>query len=387
MKPVLYLFKTFILIGSTSFGGYMSLISMMRNRMVTRDKSIDDGLIPEGISLASMLPGPVAVNVVAYAGFHVAGFAGALVSIIAVLIPSFILVLALTLVFFETGNKIQFYAILLGVFPVVAGVIFSTGISMGKKTCTTLAHYAIAILSFVLIFLFKGYWVILLILGLSAVAGVLLFRNEIVPVNASMNRSWKPIFLSLALYAVVLIALILLSAGSVVGKLVEEFTYVSLTLFGGGYVMVPVLKSILVDQLSWFNNQEFIYGISIGQVTPGPILISAVFFGYKMAGVAGSLIATIAIYFPSAMLMLILSNVFISLKHNRFIQSALMGLKPAVVGMILYSGFSIFTELTVGANIFLSLALTVVTFWLMFRYNIATAIVIVGGGVLGFLVY
>lgn len=387
MKQLLYLFKTFILIGSTSFGGYMTLISMMRNKMVTRDKSVDDNLIAEGISLASMLPGPVAVNVVAYTGFHIAGIAGALVSIISVLAPSFILVLGLTLVYIQAGSKIGFESILLGIFPVVAGVIFSTGVSMGRKICTKLPHYGIAVLSFALLFFLKGYWVILLILGLSAVAGVLLFRKEITPAPTSVNKPWKPILLSLGIYVVVLVAIILFSSGSILGKLLEQFSYVSLTLFGGGYVMVPVLKSILVDQLNWFNNQEFIYGISIGQVTPGPILISSVFFGYKMAGIAGALIATIAIFFPSAMLMLILSNIFISLKHNMIVQSALMGLKPAVVGMILYSGFSIFIGQTTGANLFLSVALTAVTFWLVFRFNIATVIVILGGGILGFLIY
>jgi len=387
VKQLLYLFKTFILIGSTSFGGYMTLISMMRNKMVTRDKSVDDNLIAEGISLASMLPGPVAVNVVAYTGFHIAGIAGALVSIISVLAPSFILVLGLTLVYIQAGSKIGFESILLGIFPVVAGVIFSTGVSMGRKICTKLPHYGIAVLSFALLFFLKGYWVILLILGLSAVAGVLLFRKEITPAPTSVNKPWKPILLSLGIYVVVLVAIILFSSGSILGKLLEQFSYVSLTLFGGGYVMVPVLKSILVDQLNWFNNQEFIYGISIGQVTPGPILISSVFFGYKMAGIAGALIATIAIFFPSAMLMLILSNIFISLKHNMIVQSALMGLKPAVVGMILYSGFSIFIGQTTGANLFLSVALTAVTFWLVFRFNIATVIVILGGGILGFLIY
>ncbi len=365
----------------------MALIAIMRNRMVIRDKTIDDNLITEGISLASMLPGPVAVNVVAYTGFHIAGITGAFVSVISVLIPSFILVFILTLVYFQAAGKIQFDGILLGIFPVITGVIFSTGISMGKKTCTKPPHYLIAALSLTLLFFFKGYWAILITLGLSALAGIRLFSNEVKPAPTSMNRSWKPVLLSLGVYVVFFTAIILFSSGSVLGKLFEQFSYISLTLFGGGYVMIPILKSILVEQQNWINNQEFIYGISIGQITPGPILISSVFFGYKVAGVAGSLLATIGIFFPSAMLMIMMSNIFISLKNNKIVQSALLGLKPAVTGMILYSGFSIFMEHMTSGNLFLSLALVAAAFWLVFRFNIATAIVIVAGAILGFIIY
>ena len=275
----------------------------------------------------------------------------------------------------------------MGIFPVVAGVILATGLSMGKKICTRLPHFVIAVLAFLLLLFFQSYLIIILILFLSSGAGILLFKTEIDATGMQERRDWKPILLTVGIYVVILISIILLSSGTVLGEIFKQFTYVSLTLFGGGYVMVPVLKNLLVDQLAWFNSQEFIYGISIGQVTPGPILISSVFFGYKMAGIAGSLIATIAIFFPSAMLMIILSNIFISLKHNAVVQSALMGLKPAIVGMILYSGFSILMERTTGANLFLSIALAAVTFWLVFRFNIAIVMVIVAGGILGFLIY
>jgi chromate transporter len=383
---LIYLFKTFIVIGSTSFGGYMALISMMRERMVTRDKSIDDDRIAEGLALASMLPGPVAVNVVAYTGFYLSGFAGAIVSIVAVLLPSFALVLALSFFFLEAGNKIDFHSILLGIFPVVAGVIFSTGISMGKKNCTEAAHFIIAICSFLALVFLKGYWPILGVLALSALTGIVLFKKS-TSANVQVSpKSWQPVIISACVFVLFFVGIHFMSSESILLSLVKEFSTASLTLFGGGYVMVPILKTTLVDQLNWVTGEEFIYGISIGQVTPGPILISAVFFGYKVKGLAGAIIATISIFLPSALLMIILSNVFISLKHNRFIQSALSGIRPAVIGMILYSGFSLY-QLITDANLFVSLAIAAVTFWLVFRYSFNTALLICAGGILGFLIY
>jgi chromate transporter len=364
----------------------MALIAMMRERMVMRDKSIDDDRITEGLALASMLPGPVAVNVVAYTGFYLSGFVGAMVSVVSVLLPSFALVLALTILFLEAGNKIDFHSILLGIFPVVAGVIFSTGVSMGKKNCTNVPHYVIAIASFFALVFVKGYWPILFVLILAAIAGIVLFTKP-TQTNAQVSpKSWKPVLISAGIFAVFFITIFILTPPSIILSLVKEFSTASLTLFGGGYVMVPILKTKLVDQLHWVSGEEFIYGISIGQVTPGPILISAAFFGYKMKGIIGAIVATISIFLPSALLMIILSNVFISLKHSRVVQAALSGIRPAVVGMILYSGYSLY-QLMTDANLFVSLAIAAVAFWLVFKYSFNTALLICAGAAVGLFFY
>ncbi len=387
LKKLLYLFRTFILIGSTSLGGYMSLIAMIRSKMVTRDKSIDDHFIAEGISLASMLPGPVAVNVVAYTGFHIAGLSGALVSMIAVLLPSFVLVLSLSWLYSAIETGVTMSNILSGVFPVVAGLILATALSMGKKICTRWSQYLVSGFAFVLLVYFQSYLTILLILLGSAIAGLLLYRNGGEDNGNNYQKPWRPILFFVGVYVASIVAIVWLSAGTVLGDIFKQFTYVSLTLFGGGYVMIPVLENLLVDQLAWFNHQEFIYGISVGQVTPGPILISSVFFGYKMAGVPGSIVATTAIFLPSALLMIILSNVFNSIKNNAAIQSALLGIKPAVVGMILFSAVSIFKEHMNTSNILVSTLLTAITFLLVFRFNVASVILIISGALLGFILY
>lgn len=365
----------------------MSLISVMRNRMVVRDKSIDDNVITEGISIASMLPGPVAVNVVAYAGYRLAGIGGAVVSLVSVLMPSFFVMLALTMLYIHIGDGIGIHNILLGVFPIVAGLIFSMSISMAKKSFSKFSHYGIAAFSFLTLLFLEGYWPILLVLFVSGLVGCLLFRNEIAPVTAPIVASWKPILLSLVVYGAIMMSIIIFKSGSVLAQVFQQFSYISLTLFGGGYVMIPVLENILVEQLNWFTNQEFVYGISTGQVTPGPILISAVFFGYKMAGIAGALMATIGIFLPSAMLMILSSKVFFALKDNAVIQSVLMGTKPAVIGMIFSSGYSIFTDQMSEGNVFVSLALTGAAFILISLLNVSAPIIIVLGGLLGFLIY
>jgi chromate transporter len=385
LKRLSYLFRTFLLIGATSFGGYMSLIAMMRDRMVARDKTMGDDEITEGISLASMLPGPVAVNVVAYAGFHLAGVAGALVSICAVLLPSFILIVLLSVLYLTYSATFDFGGILRGIFPVVAAIIVATGVGMGKRACKRVIHYVIALLCFSVLFFIKGYWTIVLLLIAAAIAGIVLLpEQESGP--TIVKRSWKPVLVSLALYLVGITLCIALTYQTAVGKLIAEFTQVSLTLFGGGYVMVPILKTRFVDQLAWFTQQEFIYGISIGQITPGPILTSAGFFGYKIAGLPGALAATLAIYLPSSMLMIVCANIIAPLRGHRIFQAALAGLKPAIVGIILYSGVMILVE-GMDANWIVTAVIAAAAFWLSYRYNVIALALIAAGGLTGFFIY
>ena len=94
-----YLFLTFLKIGAISWGGFMALISVVQKQLVEKDKKVADEVILDSISLASVLPGPVAFNVVAYLGFHLRGIKGALVSMVAILLPAFSLILGLTYIY------------------------------------------------------------------------------------------------------------------------------------------------------------------------------------------------------------------------------------------------------------------------------------------------
>jgi len=380
------LLSTFLIIGTTSFGGYMALIAIIRRNMVERDAIISDEILTEGISLASFLPGPMAVNVVAYIGYKLSGVTGAFLSVVAVLLPSFLLVCVCSFLYFEFGEIFSFDGILLGIVPAIIGIIISVGVSMAKKVCVRWIHYLIATGSFIILFFFSGYWSIVTVLLLTGIIGVLTeYKSQVPTVKKTVKFSTSLISLGVLLTLVFLVASYVFP-DHLFAKLFTTFSAVSLTLFGGGYVMVPILKSILVDQLAWFNYKEFVFGISIGQVTPGPILISSAFFGYKMAGIAGAIISTIAIFFPSSLLMIGASEAYQKVKENRLFQAGLVGVKPAVVGLIFYSGASLFIKHIEFFNIWISLGILVVSVIAIFKFNTQTAIVVLLSGVLGYLV-
>ncbi len=377
------LFKSFFLIGSVSFGGYMALVAMVKKRFVDEKKIISDEVLLEGISLSSFLPGPVAVNVVAYVGYKVEGVAGALVSIFAVLLPSFILVTICAVWYFNFGNSILFDGIMIGIIPAVVAIICTVGFGMIKKVCNNNYQYGLVFLCSIALFFFSGYLAIVMILLLSGFLGFVFGYEKSFTAPSTQRRFSK----SLLILGIIIILIAVLAkfifTESLLLRIFTEFSSVSLTLFGGGYVMVPILQSILVDHLGWLSYEEFAFGISIGQVTPGPILISAAFFGFKVSGILGAIVATIAIFLPSCLLMILASEFYQKISHNRILRSALLGIKPAVVGLILFSGISIFMTHAENNDLAFSIILCVGSILALTKLNFHPAAVIVISGFFG----
>jgi chromate transporter len=119
------------------------------------------------------------------------------------------------------------------------------------------------------------------------------------------------------------------------------FLKVGLVFFGGGFVLIPVLHQHLVTELGWLTAREFLDGVAISQLTPGPIAVLATFAGYRVAGIGGALLATIALFLPSTLLMLLISYYYDRLRNVRSVQDFLAGIVPAVVGLILATAITL----------------------------------------------
>lgn len=111
--------------------------------------------------------------------------------------------------------------------------------------------------------------------------------------------------------------------------------------FGGGLVMIPLLQTEIVDHHQWLTQQEFLDAVALGQMTPGPLLVTATFIGYKVSGLFGAIVATISIFLPSFVMTLAVSNSLKRLQGNRHVTAFLWGVKATVVGLILAAGVSL----------------------------------------------
>jgi chromate transporter len=345
-----FLFLTFLKIGSLAFGGYMALIAVIENVIVKKLKLISHSDMLDGVSLANLLPGPMAVNVVAFTGYKVRGRLGALVATIAVVLPSFLLILGLSHLYFNYGEVVNFKSVFLGFMPAVAAIVFSVAWRLGKKTITGKMEVFIAVVATTTLFFiplaYKVYTPIALMFC-SAVIGYLIFNKKV------QNNSDNNVEISFSTKHIIIFSLLILSLitlifypwpleKNTVLYLSLTFASMSVMLFGGGYVFIPVIGSIVVLENGWLTSQEFTDGIALGQVTPGPILISATFIGYKVAGFWGALCSTIAIFGVPAILMIIVSRWFDFIRQSSATQAVMHGIHCAVIGMICFAAFIIF---------------------------------------------
>ncbi|MEE8388084.1 MAG: chromate efflux transporter [Acidiferrobacterales bacterium] len=327
---------TFLKVGATAFGGFMALISIVENIVVERRRLLSHEDMLDGISLASTLPGPVAVNVVAYVGYRLRGGAGALVAASAVILPSFVLITVLSFVYFRWGQIPAMQKLFMGFIPAVTAIIINTAWGMSCKTISTLRETAILFFAALVLLTVGGFFSTIAVIGGAGFVGWFLFYKESGTTDRSTSKTLatqksKLSFLAVAPFFVVPLGG--LSAG-LLTKLFLTFAGMSVMLFGGGYVFIPMIQEVVVNGNGWVTQTEFIDGIAMGQITPGPILISATFIGFKVAGLAGALVATIGIFLPPALIMVAATNGLERIKHSSRLRAVLRGVRPAVIGMI-----------------------------------------------------
>ena len=385
------LFWSYLKIGSTAFGGFMALISVVQNYLVEKKKLLTNDDMLDGISLASILPGPIAVNVVAYTGYKIRGIPGAIVCFTAVILPSFFLILGLSYAYFSFGNIPAVNNVFMGFIPAVAAIIVVAAINLGKKSLTGKSQYLISLTSMFLLIFVGGFYTTISIILLSGLLGYLLYNNK---TSSSVSSKNKPVTNkesrpSTALVAILLTTPALLAAiikfQTILSvKLLAVFSGMSLMLFGGGFVFIPIMQEVVVDSYGWLSHSEFIDGIALGQVTPGPIVISATFIGYKVAGVLGASAATIGAFVPPALLMILCTSYLEKIKTSEVIQAVLKGIRSGVIGMIAAAGYVVAS--TAEQN-FISLAIFVSALVLLLRFKVEVIFLIPLSGLVGFFYY
>ena len=379
------LFLTFLKTGTISFGGYMMLISMIRYEFSIRKKIIKKKKIIDAITMASFLPGPMAINVASYIGFILKGWKGAVVSFVAVLLPSFFIMVIFTHLYINSKNIPGFSSFFNGVMPVVAAVIFSVAYGFYNDSKDKTLSILLSILSFTLTSLIKGY--ISIILPLLVCGGLnLLYNGDKIKKITNPKKAFirvKGIIIASLVMTILLVFLNTAPIDSTNFNLSKVFANISLTLFGGGYVFIPYLDKIIVEQLGWLTQREFIDSIAMGQITPRPIQITATFIGYKMNGLLGAFLATLSIFLPSSVVIIFFSRVYYFIKKNSTVKLIINGFKIGIIGLICYSGYVIMFKQQDDINLY-SIIACILTFIFLNKIKIHPIFLIIAAGLIGF---
>ncbi len=328
---------TFLKIGTIGFGGGMAIIALMEHELVRRRHVIEADEFLHGVGLGQLL-GPFAVNAALFAGYRLYGTLGGLISACAFMAPSLVLVLILSWLYFSYHAIPALQSAVAGLAPMVIALILSAGWSMGKKAVrswmTVLLCGAATIVGLYRInavYVLVGAGIIGLALGNRL--GV----NHALPVLSEPKaaRVRKELGARFFLWPLSLPAA---TGGASLVQLCWTFFTIGLVFFGGGFVLIPVLHQSLVVRLGWLSPQEFIDGVAISNLTPGPISVLATFAGYRLQGVTGAVAATAALYLPAVILMLMLCRQYERLKGRKETQAFLAGVNPAVIGLVLSTG-------------------------------------------------
>jgi chromate transporter len=382
-------FLIFLRLGLTSFGGPVAHLGFFREEFVKRRQWLSDRNYADLVALCQFLPGPASSQVGIALGFSRAGYRGAFAAWAGFTLPSAIALIVFAIGLSSVGNSLSGGA-LQGLKIVAVAVIAQAVWGMARSLCTDVKRVTIMMLATCVALLFPSVWSQVSVIILAGIAGIALFKpaqltpHDPLPIKISrgVGAFW------LALFTILLIALPLASEvfPNQTLAMIEAFYRAGALVFGGGHVVLPLLQTEVVPT-GWVDEDIFLAGYGATQAMPGPLFTFAAFLGASMtaspSGWAGGIIALIAIFVPSFLLVVGALPFWESLRQNLRTQAALGGINASVVGLLLAALYQpVWTSAILSAQDFALgvLALVALMFW-----KIPPWLVVITGGLAGWL--
>lgn len=335
LRPSIFeIFKSFFRLGLTAFGG-PSMVAYIRKMSVDQKGWLDKETFDYGVALCQMIPGATAMQTAAFVGLQARGVSGAAASFIGFGLPAFLLMMGIAAVYTVTDRLPVVVSIFSGLQTIIIAIVANAALSFGKSTLKSWRHFAIAGGAALLFALnIHPIWVIL---GAGA-AGWVLFHSQPLALVSTSHRSpsqstTRPLAAILSLAAVGFFLLFIFRRDWF--DLVALFFRIDSFAYGGGFASVPLMYHEVVDVHHWMESAVFLNGIALGQVTPGPIVITATFIGYLLMGPWGGLLATIGIFLPSFALVVGIAPYFSRLRGSRHFNHVIQGVLCSFVGLLI----------------------------------------------------
>lgn len=372
--------STFLKIGIMAYGG-PAIMGIMQAELQEKRQWLSKERFVEGLSLVNMLPGAGATQLGIFLGYTRAGWWGGLLAGLCFVLPAFFIMLTLSLVYATFGSTPLLRGALYGLGPVVLGIFAVAVYRLGRNAITGPAQVLIVLAAAAAII--TSPLGIAMVLAIAGALGIFLFHSRRIGLAALAALA----VLQLALYFAPAYFGGNTTAASIQGSaglldIGAFFFKVGALTFGGGLTMITFIQEQVVNQYHWLTPREFVDGLALGQFTPGPILMVAAYVGYKLAGIAGAIVAGTAIFLPSFILMLAILPVYERVRKLLWIKAALKGIGPAVIGTLTVSLVQMAPHAVPDkfAAILFVLAVMALLWW-----RIGALKVMLGGALFGFL--
>jgi chromate transporter len=327
----------FLRLGATGYGG-PAIMGLMQAELQTKRRWVSPERFVEGLSLVNALPGATAVQLSIFLGYARGGWWGGLLGGLCFVLPALFVMLALTIGYASLGLTPIMRGALYGLGPVVLAIFAVAMYRLGRTAIASVPQALIGLAA--ALALLAAPLGVASILVLSAAAGLVLFqartpRTILVGVGVAILGLLPGVWWWMA-------PPVATAGGGVrplpgLADLAAFFFKVGAFTVGGGLTMVAFIQDQVVEQFHWLTPREFLDGLALGQLTPGPILILAAYVGYKLAGLAGAGVATGAIFLPSFILMLTLLPMLERVRRLTWTKAVMQGVGPAVIGVLAVS--------------------------------------------------
>ncbi len=321
MKSLRELAKSLFKVGLIGFGGGIGMLAVLRTECVKRKKFITDDDLGTAVAMGQMLPGPFIPNYCEYIGYHLFGLKGAGVAAVALLLPSFIIMVFLSWFYLTYQTLPGVTLIFKGIGAAMTSIILWASYDMGRALIKDSKG--------IMVFIFA---LILFLIKFDPILAVLICGGLRILLDNIK-------FLRKCIFAIPLFVF----EGKKALDLAGIFLKIGAVIFGGGYGAIPFIRNEVCTIRPWLTPKEFLDGVALGQMTPGPVAITATFVGLKVMGIPGAVIATISIFLPSFLMLMLLVKIYQKLCNNTYVISFFGGIKSAVVAILLSTGIFFMT--------------------------------------------
>ncbi|MGH6741548.1 MAG: chromate efflux transporter [Bradyrhizobium sp.] len=365
------LVRYFLRLGCLGFGGPVALVGQMERELVDDRKWLTKDQMREAIAICQSLPGPLAIQVGIYISYLRGGFWGAWAGGWAFILPNFVIVAALGALYVYLGDLQPVTGIFYGVSPAVIALILHSCYRLAKLGMEDWLQWVIAAVCLAVTVILQAE-VALMFIG-AGIVGILWYGGLVRKTPAALSVA-APVLAQLAPQ----------TSSSILGKLLLFFLKAGSLTFGSGLVIVPFLEQGLVRQFGWLDQRQFLIAVAIGMISPGPVVITATFVGYLVAGFWGSLVSTVGIFLPSFLLVLIAAPLLARHRANPNVQGFVKGAYAAAIGTIL-GACILLGRIAIGD--WLTALIGLVSLAVLFRWKVSNPLLIAATAVIGLLAY
>jgi len=369
--------RLFLKLGAIGFGGPAAHIAMMEDEVVTRRRWLSREQFLDLVGATNLIPGPNSTEMAIHVGFARGGVPGLILSGACFLAPAIAITLLFAWIYVSYGTLPQVAPLLYGIKPAVLAIVAGALWKLGKKALKTRQLVVIAVVVAGLLF-----WGLNEVIALFAggLVGMLWIRFGKAPSKETTRAIASGVGIGTALKAIAAAP-----AATVTPSLWQLglfFLKVGCVLFGSGYVLVAFLEGEVVGS-GWMTQQQLLDAIAIGQFTPGPVLSTATFIGYVVAGAPGALVATVGIFFPSFVFVAALNPLVPRLRRSAWTAAFLDAVNASAVALMAVVTVQLALAVLLQPLDWAAIAIAVVAAVALFRFKLGSVWLVLGGALLG----